>query len=246
MRPVLLSWHGLNLYSYPLFLYLGLVAGVFAGAWAAPEVGLPPDRVVTATLILLVPALVGARLAYVLGRIDLYRREPRRILQRWQGGAVMYGGFLLAVPVSIPLLHLLGLPFLAYWDTATLTILAGMILTRLGCLLNGCCAGRPTAGRIGLSLPDSTGVWCRRVPTQLFEACSAALIFVGAVVLAPREPFPGAVFLAALIVYASTRIALDLTRAGPRRSGRLTVAQLVSAALAVAALAALLPRMAGV
>jgi hypothetical protein len=35
MRRILFSWSGFNVYSYPAMLYLGMVAGVFAGAHAA-------------------------------------------------------------------------------------------------------------------------------------------------------------------------------------------------------------------
>src|SRR4030088_2611966 len=42
MRKILFSWSGFNVYSYPAMLYLGMVAGVFAGAHVAQLSGLSP------------------------------------------------------------------------------------------------------------------------------------------------------------------------------------------------------------
>ena len=56
-------------------LYVGLVAGVIAGNIAAHASGIDPLRVYVATLILIVPALAGARLQYVLAHWNLYRQE---------------------------------------------------------------------------------------------------------------------------------------------------------------------------
>ena len=115
-----------------------------------------------------------------------YRREPWRIWRRSDGGAAMYGAVPCMVLASMPLLAVLQLPFGAFWDVATFCILIGMIFTRIGCLLNGCCSGRPSEGRWALLLADHRGIQRRRIPTQLLEAGWAALLL--AWVWAMRSP----------------------------------------------------------
>ena len=65
MRRVLFGWHGVEVHSYPALLYLGLTFGFYAGYGAAASMGLDPDRAAAGLLILIVPALVGARLWFV-------------------------------------------------------------------------------------------------------------------------------------------------------------------------------------
>jgi hypothetical protein len=65
MRPVLFRWGKLTIWSYPAMLYLGLVLGVVAGNVAAHTAGIDPLRTYFAILILIIPALAGARLLYV-------------------------------------------------------------------------------------------------------------------------------------------------------------------------------------
>lgn len=123
----------------------------------------------------------------------------------------MYGGLIVAVPLSIPVLGAMGVPFGAFWDTASHTMLVGLIVTRVGCFLNGCCAGRPTERWFGVHLADHRGVWCRRIPAQVLDAAWAILVLAGAVAL-EESVFSGALFLYTVAAYATGRVFLESTR----------------------------------
>ena len=236
MRRILFSWRGINIYSYPAMLYVGLLAGVFAGAWVAQRSGMSADRFAIAIVLLLIPALAGSRLYFVLTRWDLYRHDPARIWRRTEGGMAMYGGFILVVPLSIPLLRLLGLPFGGFWDAAALTILLGMALTRIGCFLNGCCGGRPSEAWFALSLPDHHGIWQRRIPTQLMEMAFALVLFGAALALRNVAPFPGAIFCLVLAGYGAGRMVLESLRDDESGGWDKTTMQATSILLVIAAL----------
>ncbi len=239
MRRILFEWHGVRVYSYPALLYLGLVLGLAAQNHAAHVAGLPAGRVFAATLLLLVPALAGARLLFVLQNWRVYRHEPRRVWRRAEGGSAMLGAVPVMLLVSWPVLAALDLPYGAFWDVSTFCILVGMMFTRVGCLLNGCCCGRPSESAWALRLADVRGVCRRRLPTQLLEAGWAALLLAGAAALWPLRPFPGALFLAALAVYAAGRVALQATRERRPVLGPTDLQQLLASALAGLSLAAL-------
>ncbi len=209
-------------------LYLGLTCGVVASDIAAHATGLDPLRVYIATIVLMVPALIGARLLFVASEWNYYRRNPRRIWDRTQGGFMMYGAVPVMLVCSVPLLRALHVGFGAFWDVSTFTILVGMIFTRVGCLLNGCCGGRPTSGWFGISLPNTNGVWQRRIPTQALEAASAAVLLIVATGIWGRPPFPGALFLLITLSYASVRLALELARDHLNRGRQFRVAYCLS------------------
>jgi phosphatidylglycerol:prolipoprotein diacylglycerol transferase len=219
-------------------LYVGLVFGLVVGNVAANLRGLDGTRVYLATLLLLLPALAGARLAYVVGHWGLFRDDPGTIGRPSVGGQAMYGG-LLAVPISIPLLHALGVPFWAFWDVVTFTMLTGMVFTRVGCLLNGCCMGRPTDGRFGLVLRDRAGVARRRIPSQLLEAGMGAVVLAGVAAIPVQAP-EGTVFLAALAGYGLGRVLLQDTREEEHRVARFRSQRVASVVLAAVAIALLL------
>jgi prolipoprotein diacylglyceryltransferase len=223
-------------------LYAGLVAGVVAGNAAAHAAGVDAFRVFVATLILIVPALISARLLYVAAHWTHYWRNPGRIWNRAEGGFSMYGGLPVMLLLSVPLLAALHLGFGAFWDVAAFTILVGMIFTRVGCLLNGCCAGRPSRARLSWYLPNRRGVWDRRVPTQFLEAAWAAMLLVFAIAVRHSLPFPGALFLLVAAGYASGRLVFESTREPEPRARRITIGHAISAITVVLSCATLVAR----
>ncbi len=212
MRRVLFRWFGRPVHSYPAMLYLGTVLGIYVQLYAALSMRFDAASTLTAALLLLTIALLGARVLHVTANWRVYRERPRQIFRFSNGGASMYGGLLLAFPLSLPLLAALGLPFGAFWDMASLTILVGMVVTRVGCLLNGCCAGRPTSGWWGINLPNYKGVWRRRVPVQILEIAWGLIVLAGAVLLWGRLFFQGALFLYTIGAYGAGRIVLESMR----------------------------------
>lgn len=240
MHRILFDWRGIRIYSYPAMLYLGLVVGMTVGNFLANLDGLDSARVLIAMLSLTVVGLVGARLLHLAIHWEIYRREPERIWRRSEGGASQLGGLGLMVPVSVPLLGALGLPVARFWDVAIFTMLIGMIFTKTGCLLNGCCGGRPSDSWFALNLPDHRGIWRRRIPSQPLEAALAALLLLAAVGMWPHRPYAGAVFLAVVGTYALGRIGLQATREIQERLGAVNVQQTLVAVIGVLALVGLL------
>lgn len=192
--------------AYKVMLYVGCVLGAYAGAAVADEKGLDPSRFALVTIALLIPAFVGARVWFVV------RHGPvSGLLDRSQGGAGLFGGLVLAIVVSAPVLQLAQLPFWTFWDAASITMLVGLIFTRFGCLMNGCCAGRSTESWLGIVLPDTTGTRRRRYPAQLLEAGFAALLLV--IAIAVRNTVAGGVVFAGVVVlYCCGRLILEQLR----------------------------------
>jgi phosphatidylglycerol---prolipoprotein diacylglyceryl transferase len=239
MHPIMFRWRGITVHSYPAMQWLGLTLGVLAGDAAARASGLDAFRVFVATILLLFPALAGARVLHVAINWGYYRERPRSIWDTRKGGAAQYGGILVAVPLSIPLLRALGVPFAAFWDVAGITIMVGMMFTRIGCFLNGCCEGRECSSRIAMHLPNTRGEWKRRYPTQLFEAAWAAALLAVGLSLWRSLPFDGALFVFIASGYALGRLVMESMR-DTRRA--FTVHHAISILIILVSLAALTTR----
>lgn len=236
MRRILFRLGNVPVYSYPAMLYLGLVLALCAQFYVASRLQLNSTRTIFASLILIAPALAGARILFVLAHWDFYRREPHRIWRTSEGGLAMYGGFLLAVPVSIPVAALLGLPWGAFLDAASFALLIGMSVARLGCFLNGCCSGRATSGILGVCMPDQDGIIQRRIPTQLLEAAWALVVLIVGLNVWPMLPTPGALFLYTMGAYGAGRLFLESMRQERELIFGLPFNQMLSAALAMVCL----------
>jgi phosphatidylglycerol:prolipoprotein diacylglycerol transferase len=231
MRPILFTWRGVPVWSFPTLAYVGITLGIVTQNRAANAVGLETWAVWLATLVTLPAALAGGRVLYVVSHPRRYFREPGRIFRRSEGGMAVYGGVPAMLLASIPILAWLGVPFWSFWDASAFCILVGVLFTRLGCLLHGCCAGRLSHGPLALPVHDGRGAQGRRLPVQAFEIGWAVLLLVAAVVIWPSLPVPGSLFLAALGGYAVGRLLLQPLRASRQRVGRVDVPMAISATL---------------
>jgi prolipoprotein diacylglyceryltransferase len=237
VRPILFQLRGVRIHAYSVFLFIGLTLGVIAGTEAGKSLGLDPLRLYAALVLLTIPALVGSRLLFVLTHWDRFRGRGLRIWSGQAGGASLYGGLILALACSLGVIPLFGLTIGAFWDAATITLLVGMVVTKIGCLLEGCCAGRKSEGWLTMYLPNAGGEWCRRIPSQLLECALAAGLLV--VVASVRTPANGTRFLLALAIYSVARLPLGATREAFERVGKIRIDYAISCMLAVWALVTL-------
>ena len=233
MRPILFTWRGRRVYSYPAMLYVGIVLGIVAGDYVSNLAGLNSARVYVALLGLTLTTIVGARLLHVLTHPQSYGSDFRSVWRTSQGGASMQGGFLLSLVVAVPLLALLRIPMDEFADVAIFALLVTMMFGRIGCALHGCCGGRPSTGFCALRMRDYRGIVRRRIPTQFLEAGLAALILVAAAGMWSRRPFDGSLFLGSLIAYNAARLFLQPLRDTQDRFGQFNVQQAVAATIAV-------------
>ncbi len=232
----------LRIPTYAALLYLGSVAGIAAGATYAARTGLDARRFAFCAIGLLIPALLGARLWYVAQNSPFFCRHPGRIIRPLEGGAAQDGGLILSVLLSIPILQIAAVPFGRFWDAAAVTLLVGTVITRFGCLMNGCCAGRPTSSFCGVMLPNYRGEWRRRFPTQMLEAGLSLALLAGVALATRADTPPGAIFGGCLVGYACVRPLIALTRETDDWPRMMRVSLGVSLVLMAAGVFLLVPR----
>ncbi len=151
----------------------------------------------------------------------------------WAGGLTFYGGLLVALPAGYRLLRREHFPVHRALDMGGLVIPVGLAFGRMGCVLGGCCFGKPLPSSLGLSfppfspasiaqaaaglLPDAHARSLPVHPTQLYEAFgSLALAFALYFGLHGRKRYDGQVFVAFLAGYAALRFVLEFARADDR------------------------------
>jgi phosphatidylglycerol---prolipoprotein diacylglyceryl transferase len=208
-RRYLFSIGPLRIPTFATLLYLGFAGGVMLGGAVT---GLGHSRFAVSAVILLVFALIGSRIWFLIGHPNFVTDRTGSV-RVTNAGAGLYGGLVLSFAVSWPLLRLMGLEFWRFWDGTAIIMLVGMAVTRLGCLMNGCCSGRETHTPIGMWLPDDRGEWKRRYPTQLIEACWSSLILGVGLCLYTPAVRPGLLFLGSAAAYGIGRLGLELLRA---------------------------------
>lgn len=185
----------------------GVVAGLAAAVLGAGLRGLPllPVLVLagTAGAIFLLLA-IGTALVVAEGRLTWFHHQL---------GIVAGCGLVLAIT---------GRPVLGYLDLVGAGLLAFGVVGRVGCLLVGCCHGRPARHGVvygpahveaGLELRYAGVVL---MPVQLLEAVASASLLIACLATLGSTAAPGATLSLSLVGYAAARIGLERLRGDAR------------------------------
>jgi hypothetical protein len=121
------------------------------------------------------------------------------------------------------ILRLLSRPVLPYLDITAIAVGCFLAFGRVGCLMVGCCHGRPAGA--GIRYTESHGeagftrslVEVPLVPVQLIEACWAFLIVLACAAWLASGSRPGEAFASYVAAYAIGRFWLEYWRGDPRR-----------------------------
>ncbi len=240
--PILFRLGSLNFYAYGILVAIGFILGFFLVLRRGREEGIPTERMVDLFFYVVLSALIGSRLLYVLINLEAYRQTPLQILHLWEGGLVFYGGLFLATAVSLFYMWRNRLPVWKMADLFTPSIALGLFFGRIGCFLAGCCYGKATLLPWGVTFshPHSLArLYLPLHPTQLYEATGSLILFLYLNWKRKRKAFDGQVFWLFLLLYAVLRFVIEFFRDDPRGfflSGVLSTSQGIGIFLALLSL----------
>lgn len=221
MHPTLLEFGRFTLHSYGVMLALSFLLGIYLASYRAKQRGIEVQRILDLSVYIILAAVIGSRLAYILFHLSDYK-NILDMVAIWQGGATLYGGLVLSIAVSylFSLKHRINFWVLA--DIISPSIALGMVFTRIGCFLSGCCFGAPTTVPWGIIFPPASpaGFYARSFgaeavalhPTQLYASLASLVIVLVLLAGEKRLRKQGGVFGAFLILYGIDRFVVDFFR----------------------------------
>src|ERR1043166_9820719 len=237
---------------------LAFLAGLWTASRRSARDGISGEKVLDLGPWLILGAILGARTLYVITfwREEFSGQSPLEVLMVWRGGLVYYGGLIGASLSFILFTRLKKLPLWKGADILTPSIALGYVFGRIGCLMNGCCFGRPCDLPWAIRFPNQSFAWKHQYslglvgasdrslpvhPTQIYEALLNLGLYGALAWLHRRKKFDGQVFATYLVCYAVLRSFVEMFRGDYPDyqhflGGWATPAQLVSIAILLAGL----------
>ena len=222
MHPILFDLGPITFYSYGVLLAAAYLVGLKLALIRSRGRGLDQPRVMDLGIWIIVSALAGAKLLLLLVDYRQYWAHPRELGNLLRSGGVFYGGLIAGVGVALWYMHRHRMPLWTTTDVFAPGIALGHVVGRLGCLMAGCCFGRPTSVPWAITFRDPAAtpnvpLGVPLHPTQLYEAgAEAAILFLLLALERRGRDFPGRTFWTYMLLYGVSRFAIEFYRGDSR------------------------------
>lgn len=242
MHPILFNAGFVTIYSYGVLLASAYLLGLWLAVRRARAAGIDGNRIMDLLIWVIIAALVGAKAL-------LFVVDFRHFTSTWQefttllrSGGVFYGGLIAAIVVCLWQLKKHRLPLWKSSDLFAPGIALGYMVGRLGCLMAGCCYGKPTTVAWAITFTDpaanfnvGTPLNIPLHPTQLYESAAGLVILLLLLALEKRPGnFAGRTTWSFVFLYAVSRFIIEYFRGDDRGVvfNALSTSQFISVVLA--------------
>jgi len=137
LGPFDIRWYG-------LIIAFAFLSGVFISKKTARLYNEDPENISSLSIVLLISAIIGARLYYVIFNLDYFANNISEIFKTWHGGlsihGALIGGFLSGTVYCL----IKKLSILKYADIITYGLVIGQAIGRWGNFFNSEAYGTPT------------------------------------------------------------------------------------------------------
>ena len=221
---------------------LGMLFGLWIALKEAQRKKIKPEAILDLFFWMILSAIVGSRLLYVLLFWRNYIGDPLGVFRLWEGGLVLYGGVIAAVLALWLYVRAKKLSMLKIMDVFAPALALGIFIGRFGCYFIGDHIGSIMKHDFFWGSVMSEGAELRHEPS-LYLSLNGLLLFLFLWSRRLTIKITGHMTMLFLIWYGVSRFAIDFFRAtdlpgslsDPRFWG-LTISQYVSLLLVAAGL----------
>ncbi len=138
MHPVILKLGPITIYSYGVWIVIGLLLGLTLALRAAKQERISQQVLFDLVFWLLISGILGARFLYVAFDFPYFKSRPLEVIQIWKGGFVFYGGLLFSLLAGFFYIQRHRLNFWKVADLIAPSLALGEGIGRFGCFSAGC------------------------------------------------------------------------------------------------------------
>ena len=223
--------------SWYALLFTGVFVSTILAIYARPA-KFPLNRIeiLIVSAILVISGLLGARVLFILLHWKTMKFAISGIFSIY-GGYAYFGALIFCILVLWAYSVLRRINFLALLDYSMPFLILSQVFVRIGCLLAGCCYGKPTGKSFGFIFKPVDGLL--RHPTQAYEALVLLSVYIiGRLIYRKKGRRYGYTFSITLILYGLGRFFVEYLRTdSPMIFLNLTLAQIACLSLVLTALA---------
>lgn len=144
---------GIEIKLYGIMISIGFLLGYLSAYFEAKRTKQDPELYLDYVICMVIPAIVGARLYYVIFAFDRYKDNLLDIFKIRQGGLAIYGGIIASVITLFIFAKKRKQNVFLMSDTCAMGLLIGQILGRWGNFFNREAYGGFTDSLLAMAIP---------------------------------------------------------------------------------------------
>lgn len=236
MDPILISFGPFEIRWYSVFILIASFTVLYFVQNEAHKFGLSKMFIFNLFFWTLIFGIIGARLYYVLFKLEDYIQDPIKIVQVWNGGLAIHGGLIFGLITIVLYCKKYKVRLIRIMDFIAVPLLLGQAIGRWGNFFNQEAYGAATSVEQlkNLFIPDFiiNGMTIEGVvhtPTFLYESVVCFLAFI-ILLFIRRKKFVkvGTLTSLYLIIYGVLRFFIEISRTDALTIGGFKMAQIAS------------------
>ncbi|MEN6339818.1 MAG: prolipoprotein diacylglyceryl transferase [Clostridiaceae bacterium] len=222
---------GLTIPMYGLMTAVGMLAAFLLLLKTSKYIRFTEDQILSAALWAIICGFLGAKILFWLVEIKEIIANPHYLLETLREGFVFYGALIGGLGGVAIYAARHKLPYLAFVDLFSPSLVLAHAFGRIGCFCAGCCYGMECDCAISVVFPTGAiapaGV--PLLPTQLMESAFLFILSVVLIRMLKKEKVFGVVASWYMILYGAWRFAIEFFRNDERGFvGALSTSQFIS------------------
>jgi len=207
MYPIICKIGPFVIYSYGLMLALGFVVSLTLIREQSKKNKTDFDLIFNLCFVIFIFGIIGARVFYIGQNLFYYIESPLEMIMLQHGGMSWFGGLMAGTWAGIIFIKKKKLSVYQTLDFIVPYVALAQAIGRIGCLLNGCCYGKPSEYGFYFPVHDA-----RLIPTQIYSSLIMVLIFLILRFLQDRPHKAGQILFLYLLFYSTKRFFIEFWR----------------------------------
>ncbi len=227
INKIAFSVFGADVHWYALCIVSGIILAIGLCFFSKEKFGIKFEDILDIAIIMIGVGIIGARLYYVIFKLDYYLASPSKILAIRDGGLAIYGGILLGGLALIIRAKMLKIDILDLLDCVVPFVAIAQCVGRWGNFFNIEAYGVETTNILRMGVNSIQG-YIEVHPTFFYESISTFVIFCILRILQKHRKFKGQVCSMYIILYAFIRFFIESIRADSLMLGIFKVSMVLS------------------
>lgn len=226
----------LNIYWYGILITVAMAISIALLKKDDGKYYIKFEEVLYLIVILIPISLIGARLYFVLFKLNYYIENPNKIFSFRDGGLAIYGGIIAGIITTIIYCKVNKIKVLDMLDYIAPYLALSQSIGRWGNFFNVEAHGSLCSNILRMGIFEN-GIYQEVHPTFLYESIATLAIFIILVIIKNKRKYSGQITYLYLALYAFIRMLIEGLRTDSLMLGNIRVSQLLSLIVLIATVA---------